>query len=536
MKTNWLIPVILILAPLFVLGCYETKLDYTVNPGGSGKVVVEVRAASVMDMNTSAAAGSSLAKEVLKNSSGIDTWKDIEFKKTDDGKNYFKGTAYFSDITKARFKNISMMDSVVFYKDDKNNLVLEMNNDSKSESKPDKKPSLSNEEVEKTINEQKAQFQQMKPMLAAFLGTMKTELTFQMPGKLEKSTNFKKDKSGNLSLKFEGEKFINVLDKVMADDAWWRQQVLAGSDMKKSPPSGYEINEQLFGEKGPVRATFKGKFKDLFDYNQEMAAAKANYDAMISALGLMLAEEAVSKPVEKVENYSGGNFTDVRIVRIALSNMTDPDYNMFGNDQSYRVSVMGFLPGSVLSADRAVVTQAVADNGDNLLHPDEWNRETTFIQLSQNKTALLWDVPLALPDRSVKSIKELTGFVYASSSSGAKWIETGIKEFKEGARGSAVDVVIESIKPNGTSEEMNLKFTTSCNLIKEVEFYDAAGKKIEAQRYSSSDYGEGCTLSYYLEGNFPPKGSIKVEMYENVTKLEIPFSIRNVDLFGNPVK
>ena len=534
MKTNRMNFLTAITFCLFLFGCYETKLDYTLNPDGSGKVVVEVKSASMMDMNQTAG-GASLAKDVLKNSAGIETWKDIEFKKTDDGKNYFKGTAYFADISKVRFKNISMMDSLNFYKDAQGNLILEMNNDNKADQKIEQKSNLSKEELDKTVNEQKTQFQQMRPMLSAFLATMKTEITFQIPGKLEKTTNFKKDKDGKLLLTLEGEKFLNVLDKVMADEAWWRQQILAGSDMKKNPPSGYEINEQLFGEKGPVRATFKGKFKPLFDYVGEMSEAQTGYDGMIAALGLK-EEAAITPAAEKIENYTGGNFTSVEIVRINMSNLSDPEYNLFGTDQSYRLSLMGRLPGAVLSADKAVVRKALGDNGDDLLHTDEWNRETNYVQMSQNKSVLLWDVTLLFPDKKVKGIKEVSGFVYATSSSGAQWTDAGIRELKEGARGTSFDVTIESIRPSGNGEEINLKFNSSCNLINDVQILDASGKKLDTQKYSTSDYGDGCTLTYYLEGPFPAKGSIKVEVFENVTKLEIPFSITNVDLFGNPIK
>ncbi len=529
MKTNRFA---LILISLLFLGCYETKLDYTVNPDGSGKVIVEVKSASMMEMNQTAG-GASLAKDVLKNSSGIETWKDIEFRKTDDGKNYFKGTAYFADISKVRFKNISMMDSLMFYKDAQGNLILELNNDNKTDQKTEQKSNLSKEELDKTIAEQKTQFQQMRPMLSAFLATMKTEISFQMPGKLEKSTNFKKDKSGNLLLTLEGEKFLNVLDKVMSDEAWWRQQILAGADMKKNPPSGNEINEQLFGEKGPVRATYKGKFKPFFDYATEMAAAQAAYDAMIAALGLK-EEEPMTPAAEKIENYTGGNFAAVEIARITMSNLSDPEYNLFGTDQSYRISVLGRLPGAVLSAEKAVVRKAVADNGEDLLHPDEWNRETGYVQMSQNKSVLLWDVTLQLPGKEVKGFKEISGFVYATSASGTNWVDAGIAALKEGSHGTSFDVTIESVRPSGSGEEMTLKFGSSCSALNDVQILDAGGRKLEVQKYSTSDYGDGCTLSYYLEGSFPAKGSIKIEVFENVNKLEIPFSITNVDLFGNP--
>lgn len=532
MKTNRITTLIVAVMSLWYLGCYETKLDYTVNPDGSGKVLVEVKATPMMETNQ-ANAGASLAKDVLKNSAGIDTWKDIEYKKTDDGKNFFKGTAYFSDITKVRFKNISMLDSINFYKDAQNNLILEMNSESKTEQKTSAKATLSSEEVDKFVTEQKSQFAQMKPMMGAFLGTMKTDISFQLPGKIEKVNNFKMDKSGLLRVSFNGQKLLDALDKLMANEEWWRAQALAGSDLQKGPPSGFEMNEQLFGEKGPVRASSKGKFKAFFDYATEMAAAQAAFDAMITTLGLV---DESAQPAKKVENYQGGNFNNVKIVRTTLSNLSDPDYNLFGNDQSYRLSLLGELPGALLAAEKAVVTRAIADNGDDLLPTDEWSRETTYLQLSQSASHILWDVTLLVPDQTVKGIKELSGFVYASSASGAKWVDTGIKELKEGARGTSFDVTVETITQNESSQEISLKFAVSYTMIKDIQILDASGKVLNTQKYSSSDFGDGCTIGLYIDGQFPPKGSVKIEMYEDVQKLEIPFSITNVSLLGHPMK
>lgn len=525
-------PILMLLMTLFCIGCYETKLDYTINPDGTGKVLVEVKSASVMDMNQSGGE-TALAKDVLKNAAGIDTWKEIEVKKTDDGKNYFKGTAYFKDITKVRFKSISMMDSVNFYKDAQSNLILEIGNDSKSEQKTAEKSKMSKEEQDKYIAEQKGQFQQMKPMLGAILGTMKTDVRFRIPGKIEKTSNFAKEKDGSLRITFDGQKMLNAFDKLLADDAWWRQQILAGSDLKKNPPSGFEINEQLFGEKGPVRATAKGKFQTFFDYTKEMTAAQDQYDAMIVSLGL---SDASAKSAEKAVPYKGGNFKNVKIVRTALSNLSDPDYNMFGNDQSCRLSLMGELPGALLSADKAVLTKATADNGDDLLQADEWSRETTFLQLSQNKTFVLWDVSLLLPGPKVKGIQELSGFVYASSAQGSKSVSSGIMQFKEGEHGTSFDVSIESIKSYEGSQEIYLRFNSSCSMIKDVQVLDPIGNILETQKYSTSNYEEGCSMSLYYQGTFPARGSFKIEVYEDIQHLEIPFKITNVSLFGIPTK
>ena len=80
-------------------GCIEEKSEYHISPDGSGKVIYET---IETPLNLFIGAGRSdgqgqleeFVQEILSKSVGVDTWKAVSFKQLDDGKFYFKGTAY----------------------------------------------------------------------------------------------------------------------------------------------------------------------------------------------------------------------------------------------------------------------------------------------------------------------------------------------------------------------------------------------------------------------------------------------------------
>ncbi len=118
--------ILLIIGFATIVGCIETKDEFTVNPDGSGKVIHELTfpamnlEAGFQTMGGGApgemgggkppsemAGGKpsdpnaqlkNSVREILSKSSGVDAWKDVSYKITDDGRMYFKGTAYFPDI------------------------------------------------------------------------------------------------------------------------------------------------------------------------------------------------------------------------------------------------------------------------------------------------------------------------------------------------------------------------------------------------------------------------------------------------------
>jgi hypothetical protein len=95
--------------PLMLGGCFELRQDTTLNPDGSGKVVVETimpDMSSMMTFGDQPAAKpdpdvqlKKFAKDFIDGSKGVDAWSDVSFSMAEDGRMKFKGTAYFKDIT-----------------------------------------------------------------------------------------------------------------------------------------------------------------------------------------------------------------------------------------------------------------------------------------------------------------------------------------------------------------------------------------------------------------------------------------------------
>lgn len=519
--------------------CYETKLDYEINPDGSGRVVVEVQSASMMSQlghigGKEAAGPGALAKDVLRKSSGIDTWKDIEIKTMDDGKSFFKGTAYFKDLRVVRFKEISMLDSVSLVQNKKTITVSIGGDENKARNTASKAPTK--EELDQAIKEQKAGFQQMKPMLTAILGTMKTDISIRLPGQLQKSTNFKTGKQGRLSLSMEGQKMLDALERLMADDAFIRRQAQAGANIKDKPPMGDELREMLFGEKGPVMAEFKGPFKPLFDYESEASAARAGYDAMLVALGIDLSESVTGAALKApVANYKGGDFKSVRIARMAYANMADPNYELFGDDRSYQATFIAELPGAIMAVEKVVLTTAIADNGEDLM-PDEWNREVTWTDVSKDKTHVKWNFTLRQPSDAVKGLKTVAGTVFGQVAGSTKVIDTGIRRFETAAAGTEFGATVEEINESEYQHDIKIKFNVDDKTIREVQFFSADGQRLMPINYYSSSYDGTSSWSYSFEHTLPTDGVIKAEINDDVTFIQIPFQVTNVDLFGRPVK
>ncbi|MBX7153207.1 hypothetical protein K1X84_16380, partial [bacterium] len=175
MKTYWLI--ICLTAASLLSGCFETTARYVLNPDGSGKATLEVRSASMMENMSAGSAKdplNELAKSVISKATGVEAWADVETKKLDDGRNYFKGTAYFRDVNAVRFKDVMLMDSITFSKNAKGDLVLEISSNKESKKKSESKPLTNQADIDKAIKDQKNGYQQIKPMLTAFLSSMRT--------------------------------------------------------------------------------------------------------------------------------------------------------------------------------------------------------------------------------------------------------------------------------------------------------------------------------------------------------------------------
>ena len=513
---------------LLLSSCFETKQEFTLNPDGSGKVRHECTFQNITlgnDSDTSLEALQSAVAKVIKETKGVDAWSDVSFKRLDDGRMWFQGTAYFKNLADLEIPNQSML--AFAWKSQgggKAQLDLTMKKSADQPAKP-KPADLTPEQRAKKLKEDRAKFQQSKPMMSSFLGSLKQSVTFHLPGKIAASSNLKKTPAGALSLTFTGAKMLEVMEKLVTDDAWLATQ---GFDMKDAPALDNSFAALMFGEKAPVQATVTAATAPLFDYAAEVAAAKKLAPKLQKQLGVL----SIAPPAK------GAPLKSLKVVGVRLCSEVDKKLELrpFNSDASYTLAVLAEFPGSVLDiTDKSVITTATASDGTNLLKGDrDWDRRLGWPRLSADKASALFDVELKLPPAT--GIKEISGTLQYRVATGTKTIDLGLKSLKAGAEGTELGASIKGIKENMAKDgsqdiEVKLKLSPD-DLIAASLVVD--GTKSELSRYSTSSINGITTFTLKSKSAVPEMGSIVVEIHDQVQTFEAPFKLENLSLLGAP--
>lgn len=271
-------------------GCFEMTQVVTLNPDGSGKVEFNTLMAAPPQMNMGEEAAKpdmkAMAKQSLQQmvsqSQGVDAWRDLKCDVAKDGRMQIYGVAYFADISKLKLGSMGG-DNASWTKNDKGGMVLNLNAKKKDAPKVAPKQ-MTDQEVQDMVKQQRAQYQQSKPMMASILGTMKMDVTYMLPGKIETTGCFTKTDKGGVQMVIEGKRMLEAMDKMMADDKAMAESIKSGKNMMKDGPGDDKFGEMLVGKAGAPVATVSGDLKPLFEYKAEMEKAKAAQDAMFKKL------------------------------------------------------------------------------------------------------------------------------------------------------------------------------------------------------------------------------------------------------------
>lgn len=524
-----------IFALLLSFGCFESEEEYVINPDGSGKVEVKALLQPVDIMSGSKPNPEremkNAVKRLLEDSTGVDAWTDVSFKKAEGDRIEIRATAYFKDLSKLKlqFGSVSSDLRPSLLKRDDGSMVLELKGGKKREPEP---AGMSEEEIEKKVKADKARYQQMKPMLSGFASTLKQAFTFQLPGELKECSNFAKSEDDSLRLSIEGARILAVVDKLMEDEEWLKNLAKSGKSLQDTPLDD-SVNEKLFGEKGPVRALFAGEMKPLFDYASEVAAARKSYQKMLKELGL--ADQIAVAPAD------GGGFKSLKVGGVRLVKFSDPenDIRPFNYDEGYALALIGEFNGSVLKVTEGRVEKALADSGQNLLPDREWDRKISFPKLSKDRTRVMFEVKMAVPGEDVRYVKEVSGILEYTVSSGTKELDLGITKFKEGARGKELSAVIKSVGEDEWEEgkqQLVLEMGADMDSVKSFDFFDKDGNKFEVSRRGYFSSGSSSEITFSIMGKLPEEGRIVIVMHDNVKKFKIPFKLENITLTGEPAK
>lgn len=283
-------------------GCWETKQTITMNPDGSGKVVFDtVTALPINPMgggkeqafDPQAETRKAVGK-MLSDSKGVDAWSDVSFAVLPDGRIEVKGVAFFGNV--ANLKMPWGNDNLKWEKTDKGMALTvgveaappqgERRPEAPAAAPPTAK--LTPEEAQKKVLAERMKYRQGRPMLVAFLDSMKEDLTYVLPGQVSDAGLFNKTKDG-LQVTVDGKKMLEAMDSMIADDKLMAQIAQEGEDPAKGKTGKAYMMEKLFGKKGELRAEATGDLKPLFDYKAEMKKAADGQAEMLKKLQIELA-------------------------------------------------------------------------------------------------------------------------------------------------------------------------------------------------------------------------------------------------------
>lgn len=215
---------------IFAAGCINGQAVLSLNKDGSGKVSIEglfdypaYCSGINLEMTEDCAGAEEFFVEQIRamvSSGGFDAWSGVNWKILDDGRCYFKGTAYFSDVNKVDF----------FIGSAKTGIKFEF------AKRQDGKPS-----VELKLQDNFRLDPQIKKLPSTIFETFSMNLVAAMPGEIEESGNFQQIDNQTLMFIFSGGQWLSYF------------------------------------RNNTVKATLKSDGKDLFDYKSEIGIAKNDY-------------------------------------------------------------------------------------------------------------------------------------------------------------------------------------------------------------------------------------------------------------------
>lgn len=518
----------------FLTGCFETKQEFTLNPDGSGKVVHESKF-SAMDLSGNKQGSEKQMKaavaEIISKSKGVDAWRDVSYEMLDDGKISFKGTAYFRSLSALDIPNQTMLEfDWTTSADETGVLALRAKDSDKKQAKaPTPAENLTGEALTQKLRQDRAQYQQMKPMMAMIMGAMKHEVVFHLPGRAGKSSGFQKSATGALSLRFDGNKMLDAMDKLISDDTWMaRNSGVMKPD--SAPPMDEQMSQLLFGEKGPIQATVTKLGGPAFDYEAEVAAAREDFATLQQQLGR-------SPVAVTATSAKGGKLKGLKVLGVQLVRGFDEemDNRPFNAEPGFTLSLLAELPGSVLAmTDECGLDTAIADDGTDLLPESDWDRRIAFLNLTPDKTRVMFEAKMGLPGPKVKGLREVTGHLQYRVASGSKEVNLGFKGLTAGATGQELGAQIDAIgadSGNDGPQQLELRLNLKPDELKAL--YLVVGKqRTELKNHGYSGNDEEYTYTYESESGFPAKGRLVAEVFAEVQVFSAPFKLENISLLG----
>jgi hypothetical protein len=157
----------------------------------------------------------------------------------------------------------------------------------------DAPPSLTDEEVQDKLDEERQQWAGMKTFMSAFFDGFRIAMSVQGGGTIVDTAIFEKRDERTAAMEFTGKKLVASVDALLQDDDKAKALIRKGISPTDSEGGPDQFFKMMFGGDGKMRVTLKPG-EPAFDYAAAVAAAKAGESPDLRSL-----LEAAKKPAAK---------------------------------------------------------------------------------------------------------------------------------------------------------------------------------------------------------------------------------------------
>jgi hypothetical protein len=400
MKKSILRNALLVLPAIFLYSCsMQIKSKYILNPDMSGKCMVEEKVGLDVAEITSAIGNQdpkklysgldnfykdttkktpqnivmAFANKIL-NSKGIETWKDVKFGMIGRDTVYFKGTAYFKDLSQV---SISAFDTLMEVTQNANGeTVIQIKQKASASQVNDSISKASMAAVDKYMPSGGLWSAMMHYYMAAFLKGLNISLSYQVPGKITSYSNFVKKNDNTVEHNLTDTKIMTGMDSLMGSSA------IGLTDLAKSN-NPYAYNSLFYGQNKPLQVTFKSDAKPMFDYAQEVAEARKYYVAFRRSSGIERFD-SVQVAMERQKEEEALKEHGMLVLTADDSADHRVYFKTLGAEQYYgMLSFSGELSKPLQAGyySKIYITKAYDDKGNNILDSIQ-NHESISAYLS----------------------------------------------------------------------------------------------------------------------------------------------------------
>ncbi len=527
--------VLSVLGCVCLTGCFDTTQEIFLNPDGSGKAVIEssfVPVESLFD-HTGTAGGhgpSNFARKVIADAEGVEAWREVSFREQEDGRVSFRGTAYFTDLSRLKV-NVTAFSRFSVTKDAAGFLTIAPMQDASA--LPNAPPGRNEPATEESIQRERRQFRAARPWLAATLGALQQETVFRVPGVVRSASNFETNTPRTLRLRVDGARLMQVLEEVLFDAEFARKRLAGGasSNLLANNPS---LNEKLYGQRAPLRAVIQPGRQPLFDYATEVAEAHREFPGIARQLGLA-ASVRESVRVSALPALEGAP-ARVKVTGIQWNFAGDANHGSRG----YTLSLAAELPGTVLSVNKVGVERAVTVEGANLLSPQRFGYGLSRSGFSKTLTNVNFTVQLEAPAVDSRGISELSGVLECTGAGSLRTVDLIPAPLRDGTRGREFGAQLDEVRTHVSGgHRVVLRTRLAPEQLWSLKAVSDSGQSVSLEKRGLMAIGQERVYTYTSARPIPRGGRLVAEVMTDAPSgsetLRIPFSVTNFTLLGQPL-